>query len=55
MNRLALNQKEKKKLLTLSNKGFNKLSKTKQEELLKLGAKDFSKRFSKVIRDLSRT
>lgn len=55
MKNLELNKEEKRKITQLLTKPFDKLSKKDQKVVLTLGAKDFRKRFSTVIKELART
>ena len=50
---LSLNLEEQEKLKILSERSFDRLASTDQEQLLKLGAKDFSSKFGKVIKILA--
>jgi len=51
---MVLDKHEKKEFSTIFSKPFNDLKKKDQERVLELAAKDFSGKFSGVIKDLSR-
>lgn len=53
MNKLALNTVEKAKLKKLMQKSFYNMTNDEREVFLKLGAKDFSRRFGKTIEKLA--
>ena len=52
--KVVLDKDEKKELASLSSKRFTELSNEERHRLLEIGAKDFSKKFSGVIEELSR-
>jgi hypothetical protein len=51
---IALDKAEKKELFALSSKRFTDLDHEGRRRLLEISAKDFSRKFSGVIKDLSR-
>jgi hypothetical protein len=51
---IVLDKAEKRELSSLSAKRFDNLDPNEQERVLELGAKDFSRKFSGVIQELSR-
>lgn len=51
---IGLNEADREKLSTLSSRRFTDLSHKDQREILEIGAKDFSQKFSEVIKELSR-
>lgn len=53
MNAVALNQHEKSELKELLKTPIERMTPKQKEELLKLGAKDFSKRFTDTIKKLA--
>lgn len=55
MKKLNIDKQEKSKVSIIFSKPFNKLNKEEKKEVLKIGAKDFSKRFANVIRELAKT
>ena len=53
-DKVRLDRAEKKEFTTLSYRRFTELSHDDRRRLLEIGAKDFSQKFSGVIKDLSR-
>lgn len=53
MNALALNTKDKNTLKKLASKPFNKMTSKQKDAYLKLGAKDFTRRFGKTLQQLA--
>jgi hypothetical protein len=51
---MVLDKNEKKELSLIFSKPFNHLDKKDQERVLELAAKDFSGKFTGVIKELSR-
>lgn len=51
--KLALSVEDKRELLLLAEKPFDRLTDEERKKLLELGAKDFSKKFISVIKTLA--